>query len=294
MVPSVVPHQIKSPLLHSSFVSWRQGVTQGKFGRSLWCEYLLIKETCFLEIQEAECSPILGRLKAMHCDHKVWIGCRGRVPTRVRDPTSCRFADPKLTTQVLLWEGTECLGPHLREFLSNAFQFSAPNKPILLYWELALLCQTLIIPQEKKFFITDTVLWSPFTWRGGECTMSTYWAVGCPLRTGVGTRGSSPNSALISCVTVDNRAYLSEPQCPQPWKENLQSFLIYILRTDSGFSKELSERSVNYLALTDVKAWHWPKMIGKRTSSVWSQHILPFQKTFLYRGSDIYHPHPWR
>ena len=215
----------------------------------------------------------------------------GESPHKRRDPTSYRFGDPMLTTQVLLWEGTECLGPHLGEFLSNAFQFSAPNKPSLLYWELALLCQTLIIPQEKKFFITDTVLWSPFTWRGGECTMSTYWAVGCPLRTGVGTKGSSPNSALISCVTVSNR--LSEPQSPQPWKKKLHSFLIYIMRADLGFSKELSECSVNYLALTDVKAWHWPEIIGKRTSFVWSQHI-PVQKMFLYRGSDICHSYPRR
>ena len=149
-------------------------------------------------------------------------------------------------------------------------------------------------PGEKVLYITDAVLWCPFTWREGECTMSTCWAVAYPLRTRVGTKGSSPDSALISCVTVDNRPYLSEPLCPRPWKEKLQSFLTYIMRVDSEFSKELSECSVNYLALTDVKACHWPEVIGKRTSFVWSQHILPFQKTFLYRGSDIYHSHPWR
>ena len=47
------------------------------------------------------------------------------------------------------------------------------------------------------------------------------------------------------------------------------------MRVDSEFSKELSECFVNYLALTDVKACHWPEVIGKRTSFfLFSQLIL--------------------
>ena len=266
MVPSVVPRWIKSPLSHSSFLSWRRGGHSEKVraGTLVW-----------VSADQRDLFP--GGSGSRMLLHPGWAKSPvlwsrsvnrvpGESPHKSRDSTSYRFGDPVLTTQVLLWQGVECLGPHLGEFLSNAFQFSAPNKPILLYWELALLCQALIIPQEKKFFITDAVLWCPFIWRGGECTMSTCWAVAYPLQTGVGTKGSSPNSALISCVTVDNRPYLYEPLCPRPWKEKLQSFLIYIMRVDSEFSKELSECFVNYLALTDVKACHWPEVIGKRTS----------------------------
>lgn len=49
------------------------------------------------------------------------------------------------------------------------------------------------------------------------------------------------------------------------------------MRADLGFSRELSERSVNYLALTDVKAWHWPEIIGKRTS-LCDHNIFLFRK----------------
>ena len=105
-------------LLQSRLTIWTQRLeARGYSGdaRAGTLVYLLTRETCLLEVRETECSSILGGLRPRT------VGMRPRmhrVPgERPRKGVGCttvyRFGDPALATQVLLCEGTQCLGPHL-------------------------------------------------------------------------------------------------------------------------------------------------------------------------------------